>query len=59
VGAVLDRGWTGTMAAGARVYPLAAYRAAFTVCAVLVLASAGLALFLRETRARNIHPGAT
>ncbi len=58
VGAVLDAGWTGALAAGARVYPVSAYRTAFTVCALFVAAAAVTALFLRETRGRNIHRAA-
>ena len=55
VGAVLDAGWTGTLAAGARVYPVAAYRTAFAVCALFVAAAALMALFVRETRGRNVY----
>ena len=55
VGAVLDAGWTGTLAAGARVYPVAAYRAAFAVCALFVAAAALMALSVRETRGRNVY----
>jgi len=55
IGAVLDARWTGTMADGARVYPVDAYRAAFTVCAALALAAAALSLLLRETHARNVY----
>jgi sugar phosphate permease len=54
IGAVLDAGWTGTMAHGARVYPLAAYRNAFLLCALFVLAAAALSLLLRETRGHNV-----
>ena len=55
LGGVLDAGWTGLAVAGARVYPLAAYRTAFAVCAGFVLAAAGAALFVRETRGHNIY----
>jgi MFS family permease len=55
VGRVLDAGWTGAMAEGARVYPVAAYAGAFKVCAVFVLIAAGLSLLLRETHGRNIY----
>jgi MFS family permease len=55
VGAVLDAGWTGRLAGGARVYPVTAYRAAFAACALLAVGAALMALFLRETRGRNIH----
>lgn len=55
VGAMLDHRWTGAMLDGARVYPLDAYRAAFTACALFTLAAACLSLLLRETRGRNIY----
>jgi hypothetical protein len=54
VGAVLDARWAGTMAGGARAYPVEAYRAAFGICALLVLAAALLSLLLRETHGRNV-----
>ena len=54
IGAVLDARWAGAMAAGARVYPVDAYRAAFAVCAALALGAALLSLLLRETRGRNV-----
>ena len=61
VGRVLDAGWTGVLAEGARVYPAAAYASAFKLCAVFVLIAATVSLLLRETRGRNIyhelHPG--
>jgi hypothetical protein len=52
---VLDAGWTGRVVAGARAYPVAAYRAAFGVCALFVAAATIISLFLRETHGRNIH----
>jgi len=55
IGAVLDARWAGVLAAGARVYPVAAYAAAFGTCAALVVAAGGLSLMLRETRGRNIY----
>jgi MFS family permease len=55
LGALLDARWEGLVADGARVYPVAAYRGTFGVCALLALAAALLAFFLRETHARNIH----
>jgi MFS family permease len=54
LGAILDARWAGTLDAGARVYPVEAYRDVFAVCAGLVLAAALLTLALRETRGRNI-----
>lgn len=63
VGRVLDAGWTGVMAEGARVYPPAAYAGAFKVCAAFVLIATAVSLLLRETRGQNIYhelyPGAT
>jgi hypothetical protein len=55
VGAVLDAGWTGAMANGARVYPVAAYRHAFLACAAFAFLAAALSLLLRETRGQNIY----
>jgi len=54
IGAVLDARWAGAEIGGARVYPVEAYRAAFAVCAVFVLAGALVALTMRETRCDNI-----
>jgi MFS family permease len=55
VGRVLDAGWAGTMAEGARVYPVTAYAGAFKVCAVFALIAACMSLLLRETRGQNIY----
>ncbi len=55
LGAVLDSGWAGLMAGGARVYPLAAYRRAFGACALFVLTASVITLLLRETQGRNIY----
>lgn len=54
VGAVLDAGWTGVMAEGARVYPVASYRGGFAVCALFVLAGAIITFGLQETRGQNM-----
>jgi len=54
MGVILDAGWAGAAAAGARVYPAEAYRAAFTLCFVTVVVSAILACFTTETRCRNV-----
>ena len=54
VGAVLDAGWTGVMAEGARVYPVASYRGGFGLCALFVLAGAAITLGLQETRGQNV-----
>jgi nitrate/nitrite transporter NarK len=58
-GAVLDWRWAGQTLEGARVYPLEAYRVAFTLCAVAILAALGFALLLRETRGRNVYHEST
>jgi sugar phosphate permease len=55
VGAVLDARWTGATLDGARVYPVAAYRGAFAVCALLVLVGAGISFLLEETRGQNVY----
>lgn len=54
VGAVLDARWAGAMSAGARVYPVDAYRGAFAVCAVFALAAALATLLVKETYGRNV-----
>jgi predicted MFS family arabinose efflux permease len=55
VGWVLDTRWQGATDAGARVYPVEAYGAAFGVCALFVLGSSVATLFLRETRGANVY----
>lgn len=55
LGAVLDARWTGVVVAGARVYPVEAYRAAFELCAAFAVLSALLTLLMRETRGRNVY----
>jgi len=55
VGAVLDARWAGVMAEGARVYPVAAYRGAFAICALFVLVAVGLSFVLVETRGENVY----
>ena len=53
-GVLLDANWAGAMAAGSRVYPLAAYRAAFTLCFGVAFASFVMACLTTETRCRNV-----
>ena len=55
LGAVLDARWAGLTLDGARVYPLAAYRAAFGLCALFLLAALVTTFFFRETEGRNIY----
>ena len=55
LGAVLDARWAGATAAGARVYPLGAYRAAFVVCAAFAVAGGLMTLGFRETRGENVY----
>jgi len=55
IGAILDARWAGVMVAGARAYPVEAYRAAFVVCAAFALAAAALSPLLRETRGVNVY----
>jgi MFS family permease len=54
VGWVLDRMWTGTMAAGVRVYPIVAYRAGFALMLAWIAVSFILLLFTRETGCRQM-----
>ena len=55
LGAILDARWSGAIVAGARAYPVDAYRAAFAVCAGLAVAALALSPLLRETRATNAY----
>jgi MFS family permease len=55
IGALLDARWAGDVVAGARVYPLGAYRTAFAVCAGFVLGAALLSGLFQETRGLNIY----
>jgi MFS family permease len=55
LGALLDARWTGAMVAGARAYPIDAYRSAFAACAGFVAVAALLSFFVRETRGVNVY----
>ncbi len=55
LGAVLDARWAGLTVEGARVYPLEAYRGAFGLCALFVLAACVMTFFFRETQGQNIY----
>jgi MFS family permease len=55
LGALLDARWTGEVLAGARTYPVEAYRASFAVSAVLILCASLTSLFFQETRGQNIY----
>ncbi len=55
LGAVLDSRWAGLTLHGARVYPLDAYRVAFSLCALAVLVALAFSLCFRETRGQNIY----
>jgi sugar phosphate permease len=61
-GVLLDANWAGATAAGGRVYPLQAYRAAFALCFGVAAASFLMAWLTTETRCRNVwaqaHPHA-
>jgi hypothetical protein len=58
----LDANWAGATVLGGRVHPLEAYRAAFTLCFAVALASFLMACLTTETRCRNVwaqaHPHA-
>jgi sugar phosphate permease len=53
-GLLLDRLWDGTLVAGARVYSVDAYRAAFALCLALAIGAFFSACLVTETRCRNI-----
>jgi predicted MFS family arabinose efflux permease len=55
LGALLDARWAGATLAGARVYPVGAYRASFGASAVLILAASVTSLLFRETRGQNVY----
>jgi sugar phosphate permease len=55
LGALLDARWTGAMVAGARAYPIDAYRTAFAACAGFVAVAALVSFFVRETRGVNVY----
>jgi MFS family permease len=59
VGWMLDRTWSGTVAGGARVYEVSAYRAGFGLMMAWVVASLLAILFTRETYCRQgeLPPG--
>jgi MFS family permease len=53
VGWMLDRYWTGALAAGVRVYDFAAYRAGFALMLAWLAAAVILLAFVRETHCRQ------
>jgi hypothetical protein len=53
VGWMLDRHWAGTMAAGARVYELGAFRAGFTLMLAWTLLALVCISLTRETHCRQ------
>jgi MFS family permease len=55
LGALLDARWAGDAIAGARVYPVEAYRASFAASAALILCGLLVSLFVRETRGLNVY----
>jgi MFS family permease len=58
-GALLDAGWAGGIAAGARVYPPEAYQRVFVVCAAVAVGAAAVAWRVTETRCRNVWAAGT
>jgi MFS family permease len=53
-GAALDARWAGASLAGARVYPLDAYRLAFAICLAVSVGAVVASFFVAETRCRNV-----
>jgi predicted MFS family arabinose efflux permease len=53
-GVMLDANWAGALAAGGRIYPLGAYRAAFGLCFGAASVSFFMACLITETRCRNV-----
>ena len=54
IGWLLDLNWDGRLEAGARVYSLAAYHAAFTTLIACAIVAVIAALFTRETYCRPL-----
>lgn len=54
VGLIMDRGWDGSMIAGVRQYPPETFTAALALLSLVAVSGTIAALFLRETRCRNI-----
>lgn len=54
MGVILDARWQGVTGQGARLYPPAAYEAAFTLCLVVAVAALVASTLVTETRCRNI-----
>jgi hypothetical protein len=54
LGVVLDARWQGLAVSGARVYPSAAYEAAFALCGVLAACGVVSAALVTETRCRSV-----
>jgi hypothetical protein len=57
MGVILDARWHGLAVEGARVYPPAAYEAAFTLCLGVAVAALVAATRVTETRCRNVGGG--
>ena len=53
-GAILDARWGGIVAGGRRVYPFAAYHAAFSLCLAVAVGAMIMACFTTETRCQNV-----
>jgi sugar phosphate permease len=53
-GALLDARWEGLAREGARLYPAAAYRGVFLLCALLAAAAVVAAAAVTETRCRSV-----
>jgi sugar phosphate permease len=53
-GVMLDARWTGLVSGGTRLYPVDAYRAAFTICLVIALGALVAAALVTETRCRSV-----
>ncbi|MCI0370507.1 MAG: MFS transporter, partial [candidate division NC10 bacterium] len=56
LGVILDSRWEGAMVAGARVYPLAAYLQAFSLCLIIMLGTCLAAFFIQEAGVLRTAP---
>lgn len=59
LGAMLDSRWEGALVAGARLYPLAAYLRAFSLCLVIMVGTSLAAFFIREATVLRTTPAET
>ncbi|MDO9534429.1 MAG: MFS transporter [Bacillota bacterium] len=55
LGYILDLRWEGVLNAGAKIYPLAAYRSLLGACLITLIIAFAFTLTIKETNCRNIY----